>query len=137
MFIVDSKFINFSAGCEQEGGVAAFYIDDAIYYSSRVKEEDKEFTAFSIFHEVGHFLFEQISEEFQLFWSDQYSEWYEKGVKLSRVTKEHNEVEELFADAFQYIYGPIKGIVDNYVQCPSRVILHTVQEILNQEFVNS
>ena len=135
-FIVSKDYINYSCGVDDDT-VMAFYLDDHIYFPSHIDPDDKNFFIFSIWHEFGHFIFELMSESSQELWYTEYQQWEEKGVKLSRIGNNDNEVEECFADAFSYIYGPLKGIVEDFVQPPSKIVLNTVRTLIFEEFLEN
>lgn len=132
-FIVNKDYINFACGVDDDS-VMAFYLEDHIFFPSHIDPNDKDFFLFSVWHEAGHFIFELMSEASQELWYSQYQKWEEKGVKLSRIGNNDNEVEECFADAFSYIYGPLKTVVEDFVQPPSQIVMNTVRSLIEEEF---
>jgi hypothetical protein len=125
IILCSKDYIEFVAG----EGTMAYFVASNIFMPSSVPKEDELFFTTTIFHELGHFVYDLLPIECQILWQDYYIEWCKNNVKLTR--DENNSVEELFADVFSLQYNPKQP---DYIHEPSKLITNIFYEIIDRGF---
>lgn len=133
--LVSPEYITFCGG----EGTEAFFTDDAIFYADSCPEEDREFYRSALYHEFGHFIYSLLSETYQIYWCDNYIEWKNNNVKMTRDEDKNSQkdefCEELFADCTSCHYLCDLMTDEDYIHNPSNLIMNVWEFIIKKEFV--
>lgn len=135
--LLDPEYIELVAG----EGTKAYYLEDSIFFAKEIKDKDREgeelFTVQSYYHEFAHFIYAQLSETYINYWIDNYEDWTEKEIKMTRDKDRNVQLdcfcEELFCDTFACMFIDTPN-TEEYIHNPSQIITDTVDFILRQEF---
>lgn len=142
--LVDNDYLQFLA---DDGGedshTEAFFTDNAIFLKAHCEdlknESEKFFYKEVLYHEFGHFIFEQLPEHLQLYWQESYSEWKKKGLKMCRDEDKNSQLDvymnECFADNFSCYYLGDKMTDEDYIHLPSQLITDTFEFIIRKAFM--
>jgi hypothetical protein len=141
--IVDNDYLRFLADDGgEDSGTQAFFTDNSIFlkcHCDDLKDENERFFYKEVlYHEFGHYIFENLPEYLQLYWQQNYSEWKNKDIKMCRDKDRNSQLDvymnELFADCFACFYLGNKMTDDDYIHMPSSLITDTFEFILNNAF---
>lgn len=141
--ILDNEYLKFLACDEEEQGeTQAFFTDDSIFlkcHCDDLKDESEKFFYKEVlYHEFGHFIFEQLPQYLQLYWQEQYSEWRKKGLKMPRDEERNSQLdvycEECFADNCAIFYLGDEMSDEDYIHTCNEMIQDTFSFIVKKAF---
>ena len=141
--IVDNDYLQFLADDGgEDSGTMAFFTDDAIFLKAHCDDLNDESERFFykevLYHEFGHYIFEQLPEYLQLYWQENYLEWKKKDLKMCRDKDRNSQLDvymnELHSDCFACHYLGDKMTDDDYIHMPSQIIMDTFEFILKKAF---
>lgn len=141
--IVDNDYLQFLADDGgEDSGTMAFFTDDAIFLKAHCDDLNDESERFFykevLYHEFGHYIFEQLPEYLQLYWQENYLEWKKKDLKMCRDKDRNSQLDvymnELHSDCFACHYLGDKMTDEDYIHLPSQIIVDTFEFILKKAF---
>jgi hypothetical protein len=141
--IVDNDYLKFLADDEEgEGETQAFFTDNAIFlkcHCDDLKDESERFFYKEVlYHEFGHYVFENLPEYLQLYWQENYLEWKNKDLKMCRDKDRNTQLDvymnELHSDCFACHYLGDKMTDEDYIHMPSPVIMDCFEFMLKKAF---
>ena len=142
--ILDNDYVHYMAddGLEDDSGTQAFFTDDSIFLKAHCEDLNDESERFFykevLYHEFGHFMFEQLPEYLQLYWQQEYQEWKKKGLKMCRDEDRNSQLDmymnELHSDCFACHYLGDKMTDEDYIHMPNEQIMDTFEFVLKKGF---
>ena len=119
----------------------AFFVDDAIFLKCHcdVKDESEKFFYKTVlYHEFGHYVFEQLPEYLQLYWQENYVDWKKKGLKMCRDEDKNSQLDvymnELHSDCFACHYLGKDMTDEDYIHLPNQQIMDTFEFLMKKAF---
>lgn len=141
--IVDNDYLKFLADDEEgQGETQAFFTDNAIFLKCHCDNLDDESERFFykevLYHEFGHYVFENLPEYLQLYWQENYNEWKNKDLKMCRDKDRNTQLDvymnELHSDCFACHYLGDKMTDEDYIHMPSPLIMDVFEFMLKKAF---
>ena len=137
--LVDSDYIEYIGG----EGTIAFYTDQCLFLSNKLDTLDKDEVKFYktvVCHELGHFLYSNLSEVMQIYWYDLAKTWIENNTKLTRDDETNSQTgiemyEELFADCVACYFNSKIMTDKDYIHNPNPIIMTTFKNIIGKELI--
>lgn len=141
IIVVSKEYIELVGGDR----TMAYFVENSLFVSCEPPEDKTD--SIAPHHELGHFIYQEISETSRMFWKRKVDEWTKKGVGLTRNAKGNSQLdyesghrsiwyEEMFADCIGImLYGRDRDIPDSeYIHKPDEVVFTTLNFILEKEF---
>lgn len=141
--ILDNDYLRFLADDGgEDSGTQAFFTDNTIFLKSHCEdlkdERERFFYKVVLYHEFGHYVFENLPEYLQLYWQQNYVEWKKNGLKMCRDEDKNSQLDvymnELHSDCFACHYLGDKMTDDDYIHLPNEQIMDTFEFILRKAF---
>ena len=141
--IVDNDYLQFLADDGgEDSGTEAFFTDDSIFLKCRCEnlkdESERFFYKTVLYHEFGHYIFEQLPEFLQLYWQQEYLNWKKNGLKMCRDEDKNSQLDvymnECFADNFACHYLSSQMNDEDYIHNPNPQITDSFEFVLRKAF---